>query len=97
MTTKTNRLTKENPIVKSLEKVFNLLEKEKISIDFDYGVIRITSTKRGFEGTYQMLDLESFKGDRDSVTNFPPTFDYKLIFDDDEFDDDCNDFDDYEV
>jgi hypothetical protein len=75
------RLGPENPTVKKLERVFALMEELKIEISVNrYGLVTVTDreamhvSKAGFD----MMELEQGEAPPD----FPPTFEYKLVFDD---------------
>ncbi len=68
-----------HPLVQRLERVWEAMEKENISIEFFYHRFIVTDHKTG--ESWELLDLEEdFNGTPIGVT-LPPTFEWKLCQD----------------
>lgn len=80
------RLTNKHPLMKKLEKIWALMEKEGVSIQFGpYGELALYL--KDYKDDFRMWDLEAEvnrgTGHQSEIHQFPPMMEYKVLVDKD--------------
>lgn len=73
------RLKDNHPIMIKVMKIYDLMKELEISIEFYCHKMVVTDTSR--DSTLPFISIEDVYNPNDSITEFPPTTDFQLVYD----------------